>query len=697
METITFYSYKGGVGRTLALANIASYLSRFGQNVCVLDFDLEAPGLHYKLAPLFPGPVQSGLVDYIYEFIEGGTIPDSLEKYYLEADKLPAGYGHIGLIPAGNVLSAQYWKRLAAIDWHDLFYREDSEGIPFFLDFKEKIKEQVKPDYLLIDSRTGITEMGGLCTSVLTDRVVFFIGNNRENIEGARQILRGIQASPRLPDQEPVKINFVLTRIPLPAEGKGTGREEEIIKDIKKFLNEGAENLGDQLNITDITVLHSDRDLELGEGLRLTEDNLLETPLARDYLKLISKIIPEEVMQPKIQELLDTLVTPQRAIEEPEKIKSELKAIAYAYPQSGLINKLTDLFYYRLKDRPVQGDDVAVLEQYRKALQDYEKQGDNRGAAESLNQIGMIYQERGDYDAALEQYQKSLEISETEEYLPEKSVSLFQIGVIYQFKGDYDRSLGYYQQSMKIRESISDNFGISNCLNQIGIIHQKKGDYENALWNYRESLDIRKRIDDKKGISDTLHQIGIIYDIKGDYKAALEDFRKSLHIREKTGDKKRISESLHEIGIVYQQTGDYNAALLQFLQSLAIKEKIGDIRGLAKNFHQIGIIFQKKGDYPAALEQYNKSLEIKEKIGDIPGMAITFGQLGQLNESMNEFDAALKYSLKALKINEEIGSPNANLNKKDIACIREKLGEKKFQALLDRTRKELGLEKLSID
>ncbi|MBK7057003.1 MAG: AAA family ATPase [Leptospiraceae bacterium] len=43
MKTVTFYSYKGGVGRTLALANIAMRLSEFGKKVCILDFDLEAP------------------------------------------------------------------------------------------------------------------------------------------------------------------------------------------------------------------------------------------------------------------------------------------------------------------------------------------------------------------------------------------------------------------------------------------------------------------------------------------------------------------------------------------------------------------------------------------------------------------------------------------------------------------------------
>ena len=48
MKTFTFYSYKGGVGRTLALVNVANRLVEFGKKVCILDFDLEAPGLQSK-------------------------------------------------------------------------------------------------------------------------------------------------------------------------------------------------------------------------------------------------------------------------------------------------------------------------------------------------------------------------------------------------------------------------------------------------------------------------------------------------------------------------------------------------------------------------------------------------------------------------------------------------------------------------
>ena len=55
MQTVTFYSYKGGTGRTLLLANLARLAASLGRKVVALDFDLEAPGLLYKLFRSDPG------------------------------------------------------------------------------------------------------------------------------------------------------------------------------------------------------------------------------------------------------------------------------------------------------------------------------------------------------------------------------------------------------------------------------------------------------------------------------------------------------------------------------------------------------------------------------------------------------------------------------------------------------------------
>jgi Mrp family chromosome partitioning ATPase len=71
MKTIVFHSYKGGVGRSLALSNLAFALSAMGKRVVVMDLDIDAPGLHSKLALAseamndWENRVQGGYIDYL--------------------------------------------------------------------------------------------------------------------------------------------------------------------------------------------------------------------------------------------------------------------------------------------------------------------------------------------------------------------------------------------------------------------------------------------------------------------------------------------------------------------------------------------------------------------------------------------------------------------------------------------------------
>src|SRR5260370_16861066 len=88
VKRVTFYSYKGGVGRTVALANAACQLAyKHGLHVIVIDWDLEAPGLHYYFG-LTDKDIynRSGLLDYLEDFtkeVEKGEngIPPDLRKY----------------------------------------------------------------------------------------------------------------------------------------------------------------------------------------------------------------------------------------------------------------------------------------------------------------------------------------------------------------------------------------------------------------------------------------------------------------------------------------------------------------------------------------------------------------------------------------------------------------------------------------
>ena len=100
------------------------------------------------------------------------------------------------------------------IPWSKLFYSQEGEGVRFFLDLKAKIEKEINPQFLLIDSRTGITDIAGITLRLLADQVVILAINNEENLFGSKKIIKSLLAQGNeLLDRSP-KLNFVLTRVP---------------------------------------------------------------------------------------------------------------------------------------------------------------------------------------------------------------------------------------------------------------------------------------------------------------------------------------------------------------------------------------------------------------------------------------------------------------------------------------------------
>jgi hypothetical protein len=352
MQTITFYAYKGGTGRSLTLANAAKYLSRLGQAVLAIDLDLEAPGLHHKLR-LGTGPVVAppsvGVVDYLSHFIEKSAFPEKLAAYVVDVPKEVERDGPIRLMAAGNILNSDYWRRLAGIDWHKFLFGKDQQGLRFFLELKERIKEEFKPNYLLVDARTGITEVGGVATTILPDKVVCFVLNNQENLEGTRAVLRGIKrASAARPT--PIDVVPVVSRLPQMGR-RWVESEAETISEIRVALCDPKPWDSEPLELEPLHVVHSDESLAVREGLRIGSDRSVdESLLLRDYLRLFSKIIPSET----VASHLDRLVAGALAdlLEKPDRAQGELEALATYCPHP--TSYLALLKLYRLRTAPAK-------------------------------------------------------------------------------------------------------------------------------------------------------------------------------------------------------------------------------------------------------------------------------------------------------------------------------------------------------
>jgi hypothetical protein len=173
---ISFYSFKGGVGRTTALVALAVNLARDGKRVLVLDFDLEAPGVGSLLLPpdMISGP---GVVDFLLESIALGPGALDISEFHRACDD----HGIVGdgepiqVVPAG-VVDDWYLEKLARVNYEYLYRsaREHSlQNSPLHNLFKS-LRGSLKPDIVLVDSRAGFHDLGGLSLSGIAHLQVLF-------------------------------------------------------------------------------------------------------------------------------------------------------------------------------------------------------------------------------------------------------------------------------------------------------------------------------------------------------------------------------------------------------------------------------------------------------------------------------------------------------------------------------------------
>ena len=191
-QVVTFYSYKGGVGRSMAVANVALLLARdHGRRVLVVDWDLEAPGLH-RFFNMSDEDLGKGVIDYLDNYKTLIKTPSdkisredlSIKSYLREVTRYEGG-GSLKLLGAGlQQTKSDYVEKVRGFDWGQ-FYGEWN-GSHLIEALRNEFLDLA--DITLIDSRTGITDVGGVCTVQLPDTVVFVFVFNLQNLAGVAQI-----------------------------------------------------------------------------------------------------------------------------------------------------------------------------------------------------------------------------------------------------------------------------------------------------------------------------------------------------------------------------------------------------------------------------------------------------------------------------------------------------------------------------
>jgi hypothetical protein len=225
----------------MVLAKTADILAQAGLRVLMIDFDLEAPGIEQYFA-VDQKSIRShaGLFDLVLAYKAAMAVAVSsapagqefrkLQELFIAPVylRLPSG-GKLDLMPAGRRGSdeelSHYALRLRQFDWQDFFFNFGGE---IFFEWLRRSLDGKLYDMVLVDSRTGVSEMGGICAYQLADMIVAMCAPNQQNLEGTRDAVRNF-LSPRvmtLRGGRPLQMLVVPSRVET--------RDESLLQDFRE-------------------------------------------------------------------------------------------------------------------------------------------------------------------------------------------------------------------------------------------------------------------------------------------------------------------------------------------------------------------------------------------------------------------------------------------------------------------------------
>jgi len=230
---VTFFSIKGGVGRSTALIIWAWRLAGQGKRVLIFDLDLESPGVSSTLLPTDYLP-DYGIVDWFVE--EGVGQAEIIEKEIIATSPLAADLsGDIRIVPAYGRKTEDYLPKLARC-YAESVTRESSSWAARLEQLVARIEGKERPDIVILDSRAGIHDIAAVAVTRMDAQSFLFAVNSPQTWIAYTFLFRHWKQHPQLASVRE-RLQIVASMIP------ETNRE----KYLKQFMEHAWDVFRDQL------------------------------------------------------------------------------------------------------------------------------------------------------------------------------------------------------------------------------------------------------------------------------------------------------------------------------------------------------------------------------------------------------------------------------------------------------------------
>jgi len=213
---VAFYGFRGGAGRTTALAHVAALFASRQISVVAVDLDLEAPGLHQVLG--CPQPEEDrGVLSLLR--LAATADDDKLDEALRLAPHVVKSSLDVGapirVLPAGR-LSQHYLEQLDDLGvplWHVI---EGPSPLQLVID---RIKDELQPQVIFLDCRTGLSGLSASALFHVADVVLCFVPVSEQSLDGLEIFLMGLKAAQQQRSGRPTPL-LVPSMVPEGPEGQ---------------------------------------------------------------------------------------------------------------------------------------------------------------------------------------------------------------------------------------------------------------------------------------------------------------------------------------------------------------------------------------------------------------------------------------------------------------------------------------------
>jgi eukaryotic-like serine/threonine-protein kinase len=297
--------------------------------------------------------------------------------------------------------------------------------------------------------------------------------------------------------------------------------------------------------------------------------------------------------------------------------------------------------------------------------------------ANTLTNLGAVYQDLGKFDQALNVYKQALQIQRETGDQSYESQCLDNIAGVYLAMGDTNNAFTYSQQALQLREKLGVPGDIAATLEGLSEAYTTSGQYDQALTALMRALELARKVGDASGVAVISRQIGLVLGYQGRFGAAVKSLQDAVNSFRQQGENGHsMAEALNDLAEALARAGkgDEAAAPLdeaekiqQSLKSDALESDILNTRG--------DIAFY-SGDLKGAGQFYGSALRLASRTKEKDAIFLSRLNVARVQTAQGQYQAALRTLPSVL---DATGSINAHLALEiNLARVQAEIGMKDY-------------------